>query len=132
MNQERGAAVALPRHSRTTLFYSFWGGEGKRKKTFEKPCRQHWQKSIPVFDPMKLLLSQSSLFTALKPLRLSWPIGIMGISRRWENRAHIRGDTLAMRDPYEQLHRIQNAITKSDTSMTDSLDRIHHTHGNPG
>jgi len=36
MNQERVAAVALPRHSGNTLFYSFWGREGKRKKTFEK------------------------------------------------------------------------------------------------
>jgi len=37
MNKERGAAVARERHSGTTLFYSFWGGEGKRKKTFETP-----------------------------------------------------------------------------------------------
>ena len=41
MNQERGAGLALPRQTGTTLLYSFWGGEGKRKKTFEKPCLSH-------------------------------------------------------------------------------------------
>jgi len=36
MNQERVAALARERQSGNTLFYSFWGREGKRKKTFEK------------------------------------------------------------------------------------------------
>jgi len=37
INKERVAALALPRQSGNTLFNSFWGGEGKRKKTFEQP-----------------------------------------------------------------------------------------------
>jgi hypothetical protein len=37
MNQERVAGFALPCKTGNALFYSFWGGEGKRKKTFEKP-----------------------------------------------------------------------------------------------
>jgi len=32
MNQERGAAVALPRHSGTTLLYSFLGRGGEEEK----------------------------------------------------------------------------------------------------
>src|SRR5207245_10646646 len=40
MNQERVAAVALPRHSGNTLFYSFLGRE--EEKTFEKPCLSHF------------------------------------------------------------------------------------------
>src|SRR5260221_14521765 len=37
MNQERVAGLAGPRQTGNTLFYSFWGGEGKRKKTVETP-----------------------------------------------------------------------------------------------
>jgi len=38
IKKERVAGFALPRHTGHTLFSSFWGGDGKRKKTFEKPC----------------------------------------------------------------------------------------------
>jgi hypothetical protein len=31
------AVVSPPCKAGNTLFYSFWGGEGKRKKTFAKP-----------------------------------------------------------------------------------------------
>jgi len=44
MNQERVAAVARGRHSGNTLLYSFFGREGKKKKTFANP----WGKGTQV------------------------------------------------------------------------------------
>src|SRR5258708_39438197 len=55
--KERVAAWARPRPSGNTLFTLFWGGEGKRKKTVEKPWKSLLTRLISVHTSGKVSIA---------------------------------------------------------------------------